>query len=72
MWSLRPLSRIAHNVSYRDTYESFCSRAWRLQDESYFWVAWTYVFGRRHCAASFKYYWVTLDQFHQKDQRRTR
>ncbi len=50
------ISRRLHDVSFRDTSESLCSRAWRLQDRSTFWLTWTYIFGRSHCRNSWEHY----------------
>jgi hypothetical protein len=58
MWDITWLSRAIHDLIYKDTSESFCSRAWRLQGKSRFWKFWTYVFGRVHCARSFERYWL--------------
>ena len=55
------VSHFIHNLIFKDTSESLCSRAWRLQHRSRFWKVWTYVFGRRHCAASFDRYWFSPD-----------
>jgi len=49
-------SRIVHDVSFSDTSESLCSRAWRLQGDSRFWHAWVLVFGRDHCQKSYRHY----------------
>lgn len=49
-------SRIMHDVSFRDTSESLCSRAWRLQGSSRFWAGWVRVFGRDHCQKSYRHY----------------
>lgn len=46
-----------HNLLFRDSHESLCSRAWRRQDHSRFWWLWTRLFGRRHCAESWDWYW---------------
>lgn len=54
------LSRRFHDLSFRDTSESLCSRAWRLQGVSPFWKLWVIMFGRSHCRRSYQYYWVTL------------
>ena len=53
---LMSTSRCLHDVSFRDTSESLCSRAWRLQGTSTFWLTWTYIFGRSHCQKSWEYY----------------
>ena len=57
MWYVTRLSRKVHDLIYKDTSESLCSRAWRLQDQSRFWKAWTYVFGRAHCWRSYSRYY---------------
>lgn len=54
MWNV---SRLTHNLLFRDSDESLCSRAWRLQDDHSFWLGWTFIFGREHCRKSFRYYW---------------
>lgn len=51
------LSRTIHDVWFSDTSESLCSRAWRLQGVSRFWLSWTYIFGRDHCERSYRRYW---------------
>lgn len=51
------ISRIVHGVCFKDTDESLCSRAWRLQDGSRFWAVWCRAFGRKHCRESFDRYW---------------
>lgn len=53
---IQSTSRIMHDVSFRDTSESLCSRAWRLQGDSRFWRAWVRVFGRDHCQTSYRHY----------------
>jgi hypothetical protein len=53
---IQSTSRIVHDVSFRDTSESLCSRAWRLQGDSRFWRAWVRVFGRDHCQTSYRHY----------------
>jgi len=50
-------SRLIHDLLFPDTSESLCSRAWRLQRQSRFWLGWTYVFGRGHCQKSHRHYW---------------
>ena len=50
------LSRILHDLIFRDTSQSLCSRAWALQHRHAFWRAWVLVFGRRHCERSHRYY----------------
>jgi hypothetical protein len=63
MWYITRISRVVHDMIFKDTSESLCSRAWRLQDQSRFWRIWTYVFGRLHCYDSYNRYWVNpLDQ----------
>ena len=37
--------------------ESWCSRAWRRQGYSRFWLRWTFVFGRKHCLEEWEHYW---------------
>jgi hypothetical protein len=51
------LSQIFHDIIFKDTSESLCSRAWRLQHTSRFWKFWTRVFGRVHCYRSYMRYW---------------
>jgi len=50
------LSRILHDLLFKDASQSLCSRAWQQQDQSRFWRAWVWVFGRRHCRRSYVYY----------------
>ena len=71
MWGIDRLSRITHDLIFKDTSESFCSRAWRKQDVSRFWKAWTYAFGRRHCAASFERHWLSHHPQYQTDPRQS-
>jgi len=56
------LSRVTHDAWHRvhatgQPSESWCSRAWRLQDQHLFWRWWVRVFGRDHCARSHRHYW---------------
>jgi hypothetical protein len=53
---IQSTSRIVHDVSFRDTSESLCSRAWRLHGDNRFWRAWVRVFGRDHCQTSYRHY----------------
>ena len=57
MWGVDRISLIVHNAIFKDTSESFCSRAWRLREQSTFWWSWTYVFGRKHCRRSYERYY---------------
>ena len=50
------LSRVANNCLFDGPSESLCSRAWRLRGQSKFWMCWVRVFGRIHCAKSFREY----------------
>ena len=69
MHKLNAISSLLHGVSFRDTHESLCSRAWRLQSENRFWKLWTHVFGRRHCYTSFEHYWlIPLSDPHQSPE----
>lgn len=54
------LSCRIHNRLFADTHESLCSRAWRLQNRSLFWLVWVWLFGARHCERSWHWYWIDL------------
>lgn len=36
--------------------ESWCSKAWRLSSERWFWRMWVYTFGIQHCYKSNEYH----------------
>lgn len=61
------LSCRIHNRLFSDTHESLCSRAWRLEQRSWFWRGWVRIFDRRHCEASWCWYWqpVRLELYSQ-------
>lgn len=51
------LSRRFHNIFFRDTDESLCSRAWRLRHTRPFWRGWVMAFGPRHCRMAYRKHW---------------
>ena len=50
------LSRIAHDLIFRDQSQSLCARAWQYKNVSRFWAAWVCVFGNEHCEKSYRHY----------------
>lgn len=54
---VKNVSLFLNRVSFRDTHESLCSRAWRMRGRSAVARAWVKVFGRGHCFRSYVYYW---------------
>jgi len=49
------LSRILHDLLFRDTSQSLCSRAWDRRHKRG-WALWVWVFGARHCERSWRWY----------------
>lgn len=53
--SWKNLSRILHDLIYRDVSQSLCSRAWGHRAHP-FWAAWVWIFGAAHCEQSHQWY----------------
>lgn len=55
------LSRVVHDLFYRDTSQSLCSRAWEKRRTSRFWAMWVETFGPKHCESSWRWYHPTQE-----------
>jgi hypothetical protein len=54
--NIKDLSRLTHDLIYRDHSQSLCARAWQRRNISTFWRLWCRVFTDAHCEASFRHY----------------
>lgn len=47
------ISRITHDIFYKDFSQSICSRAYSKKDEHYFWNIFVRIIGHKHCYESY-------------------
>jgi hypothetical protein len=58
--NIKDLSRLTHNIFFRDADQSLCSRAWTYRNEHWFWAIWVRIFTTRHCERSYRFHRVNL------------